>query len=67
MTVKISKDMTFNEILEMYPQAADILHRFNLECDGCLGAATESLADGARAHGLKVDEVLAALNQALDE
>jgi hybrid cluster-associated redox disulfide protein len=66
MTQPITKDMTFNYILQHYPQVADVLHRYNLECEGCLGAMTESIAAGARAHGLNTDELLTALNEALD-
>lgn len=62
MTPKITKDMTFEQILRMNPEAAKVLDRFNLGCVGCLGATTETLAQGARAHGLNVDDILAALN-----
>ncbi|MCW8860470.1 MAG: DUF1858 domain-containing protein [Deltaproteobacteria bacterium] len=62
MSPKITKDMTFNEILQMNPATAQVLEKFNLGCVGCLGAPTESLAHGARAHGLDVEEILAALN-----
>jgi hybrid cluster-associated redox disulfide protein len=66
MTQRITKDMTFNHILQYFPQVADVLHQFNLECEGCLGAMTESIADGARAHALNIDELVTALNEALD-
>jgi hybrid cluster-associated redox disulfide protein len=66
MTQKITKDMTFNHILQSYPQVAVVLQRFNLECAECLGAMTESIAAGARAKGLDADELLAALNEAVD-
>ena len=66
MSQKITRDMTFNQILQYYPQAAGVLERFNMECAGCLGATTESIAAGARAHGLDIDELLTALNDALD-
>ncbi|MBN1958903.1 MAG: DUF1858 domain-containing protein [Desulfuromonadales bacterium] len=62
MTPKITKDMTFEQILRMNPEAAKVLDQFNLGCVGCLGATTETLAQGARAHGLNVDDILAALN-----
>ncbi len=67
MGQKISRDMTFNYILEHFPETAEVLERFNLDCAGCMGAMTESIADGARAHGLNADEVLVALNAAVED
>ena len=48
MGQKISREMTFNYILEHFPETAEVLERFNLDCAGCMGAMTESIADGAR-------------------
>jgi len=62
MAQKITKDMTFYEVLQMSPDVARILSQFNLGCVGCLGATSESIAQGARAHGLDADEIVTALN-----
>lgn len=67
MRQKITKEMTFNEIIKMCPDAEKVLEQFNLGCVGCLGATTESLAQGARAHGLDVDQILKALNASLTD
>ena len=63
MDQPITKDMTFDQLLQVHPAAAQILDTFNLGCVGCLGASTETLAQGARAHGLDIEELLAALNK----
>lgn len=63
MNQVVTKDMTFNQLLQMHPDAAKILASFNLGCVGCLGASTETIAQGARAHGLDIEELLAALNE----
>jgi hybrid cluster-associated redox disulfide protein len=63
MNQVITKDMTFDQLLQLHPTAAQILATFNLGCVGCLGASTETLAQGARAHGLDIEELLAALNK----
>lgn len=62
MTLKITKDMNIQEILQMNPEVAKVLSRFDLDCVGCLGVTSETLAQGVRGHGGDVDEVLAALN-----
>ena len=66
MSQKITKDMTFHQILQLDPRVAKILGDFNLGCVGCMGAMNESLAQGAKAHGLDVEEILTALNAIFD-
>ena len=62
MADKITKDMTFFEVMRMHPDAVKVLQKHNLGCVGCMGAQNESLEQGARAHGLSVDELLKDLN-----
>jgi len=66
MGQKITKEMTFNQVLQMSPEVARVLGQFNLGCVGCMGAMNESLEQGARAHGLDVNEILTALNAIFD-
>lgn len=62
MGQKFTKDMTFHQALQISPEVARVLGQFNLGCIGCLGAANETLAQGASAHGLDVEDLLSALN-----
>lgn len=66
MSQKITKDMTFHQALQMSPEVADVLRNFNLGCIGCMGAMNESIEQGAKAHGLDVDEIITALNAIFD-
>jgi hybrid cluster-associated redox disulfide protein len=66
MNQKFTKDMTFHQALQLSPQVAKVLGKFNLGCVGCMGAMNESLAQGAKAHGLDVEDILAALNAIAD-
>lgn len=65
MSDKITADMTFFEIMRMYPEAVKVLQKHNLGCIGCMGAQNESLTQGANAHGLDVAELLKDLNDAV--
>ena len=47
----INKDHTIGEILELNPNAAEILSGFGMGCLGC------------HVHGLKLEEVMAKLNE----
>lgn len=62
MSQKITQDMTFHQILQMGPAVAGVLRRYNLGCLGCMGAINETLAQGALAHGLDVQDLLRDLN-----
>lgn len=62
MSQKITKDMTFHQILQSHPDAAKVLARYNMGCVGCMGAMNERLEQGAQAHGLDVDDLLRDLN-----
>lgn len=65
MSQPIDPRMTIQQLLRTYPQTAAVLARFNLGCIGCMGAAQESIEHGATAHGLDLDELLRALNNAI--
>ena len=66
MSQKITRDMTFHQALQMSPEVARVLGDFNLGCVGCMGAMNETLEQGARAHGLDVEDILTALNAIFD-
>ncbi len=62
---KITKDMTFNQVLRAYPDTIKVLRRFNMQCFGCLGAEEESIEAGAAAHGVDIEALLKELNGVL--
>lgn len=62
MADKVTRDMTFHQLLQMDPEVARVLQKYNLGCVGCMGAANETLEQGATAHGLDVDDILRDLN-----
>ncbi|MEA3361863.1 MAG: DUF1858 domain-containing protein [Thermodesulfobacteriota bacterium] len=67
MAPQITKDMTFYQILQMDPEVAKVLEQYNLDCGECLGATSESIAQGIRGHGLDLDEILIALNAIFED
>ncbi|MFA7061576.1 MAG: DUF1858 domain-containing protein [Pedobacter sp.] len=66
MSDKITKDMTFFEVMRTFPESVKVLQKHNLGCVGCMGAQNESLEQGANAHGLDVNELLKDLNAAVN-
>jgi len=44
--------MTFSEILDKIPSAAEIMTRYGLHCIGCHVAYYETIEQGSKAHGM---------------
>lgn len=63
---KITKKMSFAEILQKNPEVAEILSGKGMHCFGCPMAQMESLEDGAKAHGLDADEIVKELNEKIN-
>ena len=63
MTKKITKDMTFAELIELDSEAAGKLAERGLFCGGCPMAQFETIEDGAKAHGEDVNELIKELNR----
>ncbi|MBS3163597.1 DUF1858 domain-containing protein [Candidatus Woesearchaeota archaeon] len=55
--VKITKEMSIEDILNKCPDAAEVMFSGGLHCVGCHVAASESLEDGAKAHGLSDKQI----------
>ncbi len=66
MQNKINKDMTFGELIQSFPQAGTILAGYGLHCVGCHLGVTETIEQGAMAHGLnntQIEEMINKLNE----
>ena len=60
---KITGDMLMGDILQAYPEAAEILMDAGMHCIGCPSSLMESLDDACLVHGLDSDELLEKLNE----
>lgn len=67
MAKKITKHMTFGEVLKDYPQVAPTFLKYGMHCIGCHIAASETLEQGALAHGVDPNELVDDLNKLLSE
>lgn len=62
---KITKKMSFAEIVREEPEVAEVLMEKGMHCIGCPMAMQESLEQGAIAHGLDPDKLEKELNEKL--
>jgi hybrid cluster-associated redox disulfide protein len=60
----ITPATNIKELVAALPIAADVLTQFGLGCSGCGVSKYETIEQGAQAHGLRAEPILAALAQA---
>lgn len=65
--MKITKDMGIQDVVDKYPQLVPVFFKYGLGCLGCAAARFESIEQGAMAHGIDVDALIADLNKALEQ
>ena len=64
---ELTKEMGILEVVQQYPQTAPVFMNFGMGCLGCAAAHFENIEQGAYAHGIDVDALMPALNQAAAE
>lgn len=62
---KITKNMTFEEVLTKYPKTAEVFMKSGMHCIGCVLASGETIEQGAKAHGINVKKLLEKLNKSV--
>lgn len=61
----ITPETSIMEAVQKYPQTAAIFMEFGMGCLGCAAAHFENIGQGAAAHGIDIDALIAALNKAV--
>lgn len=60
-----TKAMSLLEALRMHPRALEVFEKHGMSCAQCLGAAEETVENGARMHGVKLEALMKDLNELL--
>ncbi len=61
---EITPQTNIKELVAQLPVAAGVMNAFGLGCSGCGVSKYETVEEGARAHGLRIEPILAALRTA---
>ena len=64
---KINEKMTIREVVEKYPETAEVFFSHGMHCLGCAAANFENIAQGAEAHGIDAKKLVEDLNKAIDK
>jgi len=60
---RIMQDMTFGEVLEKYPETAQVMMSHGLHCIGCHVASYETIKEGAKAHGMTDKQIVSMIDK----
>ncbi len=63
----ITKEMSITEVVSKYPQTVPVFMEHGMGCLGCAAARFENIEQGARAHGIDIDSLIAALNMVVNK
>ena len=63
----ITKDMSIVEIVQTYPDTVEVLMNAGMGCLGCAASHFENIEEGAMAHGIDIDALIAELNATIGE
>jgi hybrid cluster-associated redox disulfide protein len=62
--MEIAPQTNISALVQQLPIAAEVLGKFGLHCAGCGVNKYETIEQGAKAHGLRIEPIIAALAQA---
>ncbi|MDP2727105.1 MAG: DUF1858 domain-containing protein [Dehalococcoidia bacterium] len=61
----VTKEMTISQVVGLYPELMQVLEDYDMGCSYCMASLNETIEGGARMHGVSLERLLLALNQAL--
>jgi hybrid cluster-associated redox disulfide protein len=63
----VTREMTIAEIIASYPQTMQVFRSFGLDCMECQIADYEEVEHGAGVHNVDIEQLLKALNKAIND
>ena len=61
--MKIDKNIKIGDLLNEYPEKAEILLNAGMHCLGCPASQAETLEEACMVHGIDVEELVENLNK----
>jgi hydrid cluster protein-associated redox disulfide domain len=60
--MKVGKETLIRDIVNLGPEAIEILMNFGMGCIGCPASQAESIGQAAAVHGIDLEKLLESLN-----
>lgn len=65
--MEITKDSIIGDVLDKYPETAEIFFSIGMHCLGCPASRGESIAQACEVHNADCDTLVDNLNQAINK
>jgi hybrid cluster-associated redox disulfide protein len=65
--MEITKDSIIGDVLDKYPETAEIFFSIGMHCLGCPASRGESIAQACEVHNADCDALVDNLNQAINK
>ena len=66
MAAKIEKTTIIGDVLDIAPETAPLFMAIGMHCLGCPSSRGETIEQACYVHGVEVDELVTALNNAIE-
>lgn len=63
--MEVTKSSIIGDVLDAYPQTAEIFLAMGMHCLGCPASRGESIEEACMVHGEDADELVAKINEAI--
>ena len=63
--MEITKNSIIGDVLDKYPQTAEIFFGIGMHCLGCPASRGETIEDACMVHGADADALIEAINKAI--
>lgn len=63
--MKVTKSSIIGDVLDAYPQTADMFLSMGMHCLGCPASRGESIEEACMVHGADADELIAKINEVI--
>lgn len=64
--MKITKNSIIGDVLDKYPETAEIFFGIGMHCLGCPASRGETIEEACAVHGADADTLISALNEAVN-
>ena len=65
--MEITKNSIIGDVLDQYPDVADIFFSIGMHCLGCPASRGETIEEACMVHGADPDELIDSLNKAISK
>lgn len=63
--MEITKNSIIGDVLDKYPETAEIFFSIGMHCLGCPASRGETIEEACAVHGADVDTLIKSLNEAI--